>query len=546
MNTKKKILFVTEASYVLSGFGNYFREVIGRLHATGKYEIAEFASYGKISDPRAANIPWRFYPNEPEEGDPSNNEYRGNPFNVFGKWRFERVVVDFKPDVVCLARDVWMDQYVQQSPLRPYFHLVWMPTHDSSPGEEDWIESYTDADAVFTYSDWCLDDLKKQSGGRMNVLGSASPGVDPKIFKPAPNKQQHRANFGIMPDIFLVGTVMRNQKRKLFPDLFHAFRMYLDKAPEHIARKSFLYIHTSYPDVGWKLPKLITEQGLNSKILSSYICRSCRRAFANFFQDARAVCLHCKQPTAVLPSVGDGFTVEQMAQMYQCMDMYVQYAITEGCGIGQVEAAMCGVPLASVDHSAMADIVRKVEGYPIRVQTKFRELETHAYRAYPDNNHLTEILLKFFQLPEAMRARKGFNTRNLAVRHYDWDQTSKKWEDYLDSYSPKGTQGRWDSPPRLWEPNMNIPPNLPNKEFINWAYANILGEPDKAFGLTGQTMLRDLNFGASVGNGGVQPFGRDHVLNFLKATVDFKNAAEKARLGMIPLNTPDYIVRGNQ
>ena len=55
---KKRILHVGEASFVCSGFGTYGWEVLRRLHATGKYEIAELASYGAVGDQRANKMPW--------------------------------------------------------------------------------------------------------------------------------------------------------------------------------------------------------------------------------------------------------------------------------------------------------------------------------------------------------------------------------------------------------------------------------------------------------------------------------------------------------
>ena len=45
--SKKRVLLMGEAHYLNSGFGTYGKELLTRLHATGKYELAEFASYGK-------------------------------------------------------------------------------------------------------------------------------------------------------------------------------------------------------------------------------------------------------------------------------------------------------------------------------------------------------------------------------------------------------------------------------------------------------------------------------------------------------------------
>ena len=55
MNKRKRVLLVSEAHYLHSGFGTYSKELLARLHKTNKYELAEFASYGK---PNAVKPPW--------------------------------------------------------------------------------------------------------------------------------------------------------------------------------------------------------------------------------------------------------------------------------------------------------------------------------------------------------------------------------------------------------------------------------------------------------------------------------------------------------
>ena len=105
---KKRILFRNEASFLYSGYGKYGKEVMKRLHKTGKYELAEFATYGIVNDPRCKSIPWKYYANAPAKNDPRIQEYNKNPTNQFGEWRFERVLLDFKPDIVFDIRDFWM------------------------------------------------------------------------------------------------------------------------------------------------------------------------------------------------------------------------------------------------------------------------------------------------------------------------------------------------------------------------------------------------------------------------------------------------------
>ena len=102
---------VTESSATLSGYGTYSKEVLSRLHKTGKYEIAELASYAFPGDPKIANTPWTVYPNaiNPQnQNDPRLKDLNSQPINQFGAWRFERVCLDFRPDIVFDIRDPWM------------------------------------------------------------------------------------------------------------------------------------------------------------------------------------------------------------------------------------------------------------------------------------------------------------------------------------------------------------------------------------------------------------------------------------------------------
>ena len=152
---KKRILFCGEATYLNTGYATYGREVLKRLYSTDKYELAEFASYGKEFETRAEEIPWTFYPNQPNDDDKAGREeYDSIQTNQFGEWRFEKVLLDFQPDFVCDIRDFWMIDYQERSPFRRLFNWVIMPTVEASPQNEQWIATYANADAVFSYSDW--------------------------------------------------------------------------------------------------------------------------------------------------------------------------------------------------------------------------------------------------------------------------------------------------------------------------------------------------------------------------------------------------------
>lgn len=536
---KKKVLFVSEASYLNTGYATYSREVLKRLHATGKYELAEFSTYGTEDHKDRGTIPWKNYPNMPQAGNQEQNEiYAKDGLNQFGKWRFDRACLDFKPDVVLTIRDWWMDAFIQHSPLRKCFKWVWMPTVDASPQNEEWIDSFSDADTVLTYSDWAVDVLKSQSD-RMNVKCSAPPSAS-EDFIDIPNKTAHKEKMGINPEWKIIGTVMRNQRRKLFPELFEAFGKYLKKTGD---TKTYLYCHTSYPDNGWDLPKHLFENEISSRVIFTYLCAACGAASCQRFSDTVIPCKKCGQFASKLTNVGDGVDTKTLASIYNLFDVYIQPANSEGFGLPIVEAAACGVPVMATDYSAMESEVRKLQGYPIKLRAKHLEMETGCYRALPDHEHIIELWEKLLPKPEALRVKDRKKTRLAFEKNYGWDKTAKIWEECIDELD----YGSWDMTTQFARPDAEIPQINNNKELINFLVMHVVNEPKMLNSYSINKILRDFNFQQFKNNPGgffygemsvfnrenYRPLTRDDIINMFREKAKNKNFWENARIGNI-------------
>ena len=543
--SKKKVLLVAENHNLASGFGTYAKNLLERLHASGKYEIAEFAIYMKSSDGK--DVPWKVYGNAPEDSEPDEHKqlYNSNPNNQFGAWRFDKVVLDFKPDIVLSYRDPWMDMFISKSPLLPYFHWVWMPTVDSDPQKQSWIEGFAKTDAVLCYSEFGVKTLEKDAGHLLNVVGCASPGIDPKIYKPY-DKKEIREELGLDPNVNIIGTVMRNQKRKLFPELIKSFAKFLKVAPPEIKDNTYLLLHTSYPEkMGWNLGYHISEEQVGGKVLATYICKTCKRWRIDFFRDSLNYCPHCKTISCVMPSVGMGLEVPDLVKVYNAMDLYVQYAICEGFGMPQVEATACGVPIASANYSAMEDVLQWTKGYPVNIQKMYREVETNAERVFPDNDHLVEIMIKHLMLSPEEKQKKSQEVRDATVARYDWDDCAKVWMDYIDTYKPKKLQGQWNAPPRPLQIHEQVPEGLTNEQFVEFLYNAVLLEPDNAFGYEATKLVRDLNIGAQVDHGVIEPIDRDKLFETFLNQGKNKIIVEKIRCGQAQLQKETFIEVAN-
>lgn len=537
---------VSEASFLSSGFSIYTKEILTRLYRTGKYDIAELACYGTVNDPRDKDIPWRYYANAVKEDDTRSKEYNTRGDNQFGRWRFEKVLLDFRPDVVIDIRDYWMSAYQALSPLRKYFHWILMPTVDSAPQQEEWIDTFLSADSIMTYSDWGADVLRSQSSNKINYISTVSPGVDLDVFRIRDKKEKLilRQNLNLPENSIIFGSVMRNQKRKLIPELMISFRKALDYLSEHnpeIGSRLYLYLHTSYPDAGWDLPEILKDNRLSNRVFFTYVCRLCGMVRANTFCGASAHCPRCLEKAMGFSSVTQGVDTEQLSAIYGSFDAYIQYSICEGFGCPQTEAGACGLPIVTVNYSAMCDIIRKLSAIPVEPAVYFKELETKAIRVYPNNDQLSEIIVKLSEMPTEDRVSLGRQTRQLTEQHYDWDDIAKKWEDHLDNIA-KTYRSNWDIPPSYWTKitNQQNPAPPDNARSISEACQTNLMSPDMATSMTMLGLLQQIDYGFSMHGINIHKHTYQDVVDFVNTSVDNHNQSEQVRSNNTKFND-DFI-----
>ena len=1060
-----------DAHFLNTGYANYGRPLLNALSNSGKYEVAELACFGKVNDPNDMYANWVYYANHVDSSHPLYEQYISHPQNEFGKWRFERVCLDFRPDVVCVPpdtpvacannykricnikvgdlvlshtghlrrvnkvymrshkgqmrkivlsnetiikitdehpiltskdgentynfiqakqiragyiiasmpivhgqytklqviststiyydgpvynlevehdnsyviyqscvhncdiRDPWMLSFEELSPLRPYYHWIIMPTVDSAPQKPEWLETFNNADAVFTYTDWGIKVLEDESNNSIKTVCAAPPGCDLETFRPVQNKEEHRKRIGFFKDANVIGTIMRTQVRKLYPDLFETFRKFIDicyqNGDTELANNTYLYAHCSYPDVGWEIPDLLLEHELSRKVVFTYICTSCNNVTCSFFKGGRSVCSKCNKASAILPNTVTGLTQQQLAQVLNIFDVYIQYSVCltpgqqivtsngliniehifkgdlvlshtgkyqrvlktfktpyegdvyrinahsidsyleltpehpvlvvdkekvqlkdktrsireiigtrlyynknyaiptiykqakdlqisdilvksidtqcvditqfdlanlsnsdhiitkdtirhkssriehkryvdidsefckllglliadghirnnvisitshikdinnhnlfknimskygnvkeyknknrkaikhyvcynilsqlikswiyldkhkkmpqfclclpdekkksliqgmfmgdghyrkfknismycttspilskqicsilesllipfnlhitkkggnrkpqytfevsgniksgdfvtkrtnsrsiylngyvlrpiksiskkhysgyvynlevehdntythelctvhncEGLGIPQLEAASCGVPIMSVDYSAMSDVVRKLKGIPLPVKRMFRDLGTLSYRALPDNDKSAQIIYEFFKKPEAIKRRMGNTARKMVEKYYTWERTVNIWMNYFDNIKLVGKQGQWDSPAPL---TINIPPvpeNLSNSEFVRWLILNVMKEPKLVNSRFEAKLIADLNYGGYAENRKIVPVTRKSLYKMTYNYAQNKADCDNARLGRLELDNADFIEYAHQ
>lgn len=523
---KKRILMCAESNDINSGFGRYTQEIMKRLYSNPNYEVAEFASYKNTNLNKS--VPWKVYPNAVSDDHPDAERYKSNPINQFGQWRFDKVVLHFRPDIVFDIRDYWMFSYQELCPLKKYYHWVVAPTIDSVPQKTEWLKTFENADVVLTHTDWAEDYLKSLNRP-INVHGCVSDSVDHDTFKPVSwTKAYHKAKFGLPSDAIIIGSVMRNQKRKLIAELFFSLKKLIEQTKND---KIFLYLHTSYPEAqGWNIPELLQEFGVYNNVLFTYYSPSLKKIVPSLYKGPIFPCPTDINHTLVFPNVVNGVDNNQLCQIYNLFDVYVQYAICEGLGIPQLEAAACGIPLFAVNYSGMEEITSKVDGTKIKYLL-YKELETGSNRATPDNDHLVSELINWINLPEDKKEELSINTRAKLIKHYSWEKTADHFVKIFDSLEPKNI---WDEPMSV-NPSVNVPDNLMNRDFVHFIIDNVLQEPFLKNTYFVQSLIRGLDETFISNNQKLVASNRQNAVKSLEVYLNNKIFAEKVRSGQLEL-----------
>lgn len=488
----KRILACGEFTQLSTGYAVYMRGLLTRLQAQG-HQICELACACSENDPRIKNVSWEIVPNVPTNNPEAVKIYQSTPGADFGAWQFESVVNQWRPDVVIDIRDPWHLEFILRSPLRDYFSTVIMPAVDAVPQNKQWLSMYSKADAILSYTDWGID-VMNEAGLGIRTIGSTPPLID-EVYKPM-DKAEMKNLLGI-GDKKVIGMVGRNQKRKLFPELIEAFAEFSKDNPD-----VYLYLHTKFPDRGWALDEELLKYGVTHKVLFTYFCQNCGNIEASLFKGANGPCYRCGfANSSTMVDSGLGIPNSELAKIYNCFDLYVQWATNEGYGIPVAEAAACGVPIVGIDYSAMSEVIKNAGGVGIKPLSFHKEIETGRELAVPDNKALVEYFKKFFSLPSTLRARQGTLTRMNYLKNWSEEACYGNWYKAIDGVKPRKP---WNAPPNLHRIPDKLPEGMNHKQVSDFLIKQVLNRPEYLGSEMQARIVKDLNEGFSAGGFGGQ------------------------------------------
>lgn len=540
---KPRILLTGEFSGFNSGISILQKAILDRLYKSGRFEVAELPMGMQAGDPKIGTVPWQVFPALPHPQDEvARKQIEAFPFGGIdgasrGAWIWENIINRWRPHIVFCPTDPWFQlDYIAYSPLRRFYKIAFHAAVDGFPQNVEWVDLYNRCDKLFTYSDWGASVIKDCIPG--SNVESARLCIDTENIKPL-DKMKVRDHLGIRNDAIIFGMNSRNQPRKDFDSLMRAFKKYLEDAPSDIANRSYLYMHTSYPDISWQYEEMVHEHSLSAKILFTYKCGNpnCGAFYPAFFLDAGNICRACKTPSLTMTGPATGISREQLNLIYNLWDACIHISWMSGYEFGVAEAIMAGVPTACVDYSGTEDFKNTANAIPLKVAGFRRETgdvggKTGRYWGIVDIDDVANRMRKLAIMPSQMRQSLGMQMRHKAQQSYNWDNTVDIIARYFESVDTDELDSRWRQPSEVLHPVTEIPnfQGVSPSDIVNWCITNIAREPDLLNSIKATELIRNLTNGAVHMHGKANPFNINNVINFCMYRRSFINGWEAQRV----------------
>ena len=461
---KLRIMPISDSPWAPTGFGTNTKNVSAILHTEGHH-----IGYGGCQNPTYGKwfTPWPLGQTEKEvyfENLPIM--FQGQ--EKFGEKSFPHWVKQFKPDLVLGHLDFQMFKHITDARAPTHMNVpLYDPKtnklltrkqrmdmmnkgfkevakgtpwkfgciipYDGEPSIPSWQHQMDHIDYGVAMSRYGQIGLKKDFNKETTYIPH---GVDTGLFKPILKPKYGEED---RPDAFVVGCVARNQHRKNIPRLIKGYAQFV-KANNLSSDETKLLLHMDWNDaMGWRFPAFAEQYGLKDYLMP---------------------------PRMGHLDGGQAVTEEEMAHLFNCMDVFVLPTAGEGFGIPTLEAMSCGVPICVTNYTTGYELIKckdpeneDIPMFPlgghhhdaspngrdhleeedicergILIPYKDMWWDTPAraapQRAIASENAICEALQYYYDNPDK-RLAAGKASRKHAIEHYSWKVIGKRWIDWV-------------------------------------------------------------------------------------------------------------------
>jgi glycosyltransferase involved in cell wall biosynthesis len=266
-------------------------------------------------------------------------------------------------------------------------------------------------DALVTYTKYGKSQISQHISGFVNDVKVIPHGANKNDFYPIDNfdKKAAREKWKLPTDKFIFGNINKNNSRKNAGGTLLAFKKFLEwidkpSTREMYGQKPALYMHMSPTD----------ETGVNLYRLA----------------ESLGITEHVIYPSKEEYIKGGAYTLEEMNEIYNCLDCYVTTTGAEGWGLTITEAMAVGLPIVAPMHTSIKEITENGDAcYAVT------NMYDHVQIAdYENIRHIPDPTNTFYNMMQAYVdvQQKQFPHKEAymdILEQYDWDKIADKWKD---------------------------------------------------------------------------------------------------------------------
>ena len=430
-----RILVCSDSVVLPTGLSRVVRGIMEPLHQTDKYCVIQHAWFhvgGKEKPVSFELVPVRRAKQDPMHFSDEDK---------YGVESFDGLIEIVQPQIVFVVGDYNVYEHIRKSRHRAEFQLMAYLPLDTFPPAQSWVDCAKDLDQVVYYTDFAA-----HWGTKAGAPGISIPhGIDPNLFQPLDSDARTalRTRSFKSDDIFLIGTVGRNQIRKRL-DLVIELVAHLRKGAysrcghcQHITPHTYLVPESAFEfddtlscehcrHTEWTAGKAWEDVHGYLHVDPDENPNIPLKALIQFWNVSGSVHLN----DAIKISYGHGLPDNILAQLYQCMDLYMHPATGGGWELPPLEAAASGLPIVAADAPAQNEWLRKLPGVRLVPGEVQWDNSCAGYRVYANIAGFIEHVLPLLEDREAAKAAGERNQE--AAQEYDWTKIAMQWEAAFD------------------------------------------------------------------------------------------------------------------
>lgn len=297
-------------------------------------------------------------------------------------------------------------QYKYHNKQTRFKSILYTPV--DSPCNQNFMNDLSFWDTLVTYTEYGKKEIERFTISKIlpTPVQVIPHGANKQDFYKIPNfdKKAAREKWKLPTDKFIFGNINKNNSRKNIGGTLLAFKKFLDwYATSKFDKHPHLYLHMSPTD----------ETGINIY-----------RAAENL-----GISQYITYPTKEEYIKGGAYTLEEMNEIYNCLDCYVTTTAAEGWGLTVTEAMAVGLPIVAPMHTSIQEITKNGAAcYPVTsLYEHFQISDYENIRFIPDANDTCLQMQAAYSdtILEKLKHQKAYTD---ILNVYDWDKIAEQWK----------------------------------------------------------------------------------------------------------------------